>query len=119
MRDRSPLRAIGNDSSFAAFGICCDAEHTCRRCLRARCFGIEVLCSLAQPEDTAMTNAWKIGTFALVALVAVVALGLNGRAKSNNLPSDDAEMYPQFCSVVDPMSPCFQGYGGLFIWDPY
>jgi hypothetical protein len=78
-----------------------------------------VLCSLAQPEDTAMTNAWKIGTFALVALVAVVALGLNGRAKSNNLSSDDAEMYPQFCSAVDPMSPCFQGYGGLFIWDPY
>ena len=51
-----------------------------------------------------MTNAWKIGTFALVALVAVVALGLNGRAKSNNLPSDDAEMYPQFCSVVDPIT---------------
>jgi len=64
-----------------------------------------------------MTNAWKIGTFALVALVAVVALGLNGRAKSNNLPSDDAEMYPQFCSVVGPISPCFQGYG--FIWDPH
>ena len=75
--------------------------------------------SLAQPEDTVVTNAWKIGTFALVALVAVVALGLNGRAKSNNLPSDDAEMYPQFCSVVDPMSPCFQGYDGLFIWDPH
>ena len=65
-----------------------------------------------------MTNAWKIGTFTLVALAAVVALGLNVRAKSNNLPSDDAEMYPQFCSAVDPMSPCFQGYGGLFIWDP-
>ena len=73
----------------------------------------------SQPEDTAMTNTWKIGTFALVALVAVVALGLNGRAKSNNLPSDDAEMYPQFCSVADPISPCFQGYGGLFIWDPH
>jgi hypothetical protein len=70
-------------------------------------------------EDTVMTNAWKIGTFALVALVAVVALGLNGRARSNNLPSDDAEMYPQFCSVVGPVSPCFQGYGGLFIWDPH
>ena len=66
-----------------------------------------------------MTNAWKIGTFALVALVAVVALGLNVRAKINNLQSDDAEMYPQFCSVVDPTSPCFQGYGGLFIWDPH
>jgi hypothetical protein len=76
-----------------------------------------VLCSLAQPQDTAMTNGWKIGTFALVALVAVVALWLNGRAKSNNLPSDDAEIYPQFCSVVDPMSPCFQNYG--FIWDPH
>jgi hypothetical protein len=63
-----------------------------------------------------MTDAWKIGTFALVVLVTVVALGLNGRAKSNNIPSDNAEMYPQFCSVVDP---CFQGYGGLFIWDPH
>jgi hypothetical protein len=51
-----------------------------------------------------MTNAWKIGSFVLVALVAVVALGLNGRAQGDNLPSDDAEMYPQFCSVVDPMS---------------
>jgi hypothetical protein len=55
----------------------------------------------------------------LVALVAVVALGLNGRAKGDNPPSDDAEMHPQFCSVVDPMSSCFQGYGGLFIWDPH
>ena len=72
-----------------------------------------------QPEDTAMTNAWKLGTLALVALVAVVVLGLNGRAKGHNVPSDDAEMYPQICSVVDPMSPCFQGYGGLFIWDPH
>ena len=66
-----------------------------------------------------MTNNWKIVSFAVVALVAVVALGLNGRAKGDNLPGDDAEMYPHFCSVVDPMSPCFQGYGGLFIWDPY
>jgi hypothetical protein len=44
--------------------------------------------------------------------------GSDGRAKGDNLPSDDVEMYPQFCSVVDPMSPCYQGYGGLFIWDP-
>jgi hypothetical protein len=49
----------------------------------------------------------------------LVALLLNGRAKGDNPPSDDAEMYPQLCSAVDPMSPCFQGYGGLFIWDPY
>ena len=66
-----------------------------------------------------MTNTWRIGSFALVALVAMVALVLNGRAKGDNLPSDDAEMYPQFCGVVDPMSACFQGYGGLFIWDPH
>jgi hypothetical protein len=66
-----------------------------------------------------MTNTWKIGSLAVVALVAVVALGLNGRAKGDNRPSNYAEVHPQFCNVAIPMSACFQGYGGLFIWDPY
>ena len=62
-----------------------------------------------------MTITWKIGFFAVVALAAVVMLGLNGRAEGDALPGDDMETL-QYCSVVDPTSACYRGYG-LFIWD--
>jgi hypothetical protein len=62
-------------------------------------------------DQALAAHQWESGRdgIALGALVAVMALGLNGRAEGDHLPGDDAEMPLQYCSVVDPVSPVLQG----------